>query len=228
MSGQGEKGTLYNPGPGGMYSLIFWILRLAVIALVCFVVVKNIEPYSIWSQNWFGDMEPAWVQWVPGAGFVATMAYRFTGIVIWIILQIFECIPIFLLGNRFGLGVLISSYEQQAEQQRKIESYPSDDAVLKFLKKKYNRLGLKSLDFFRMAVPFAYIVDILLVTTIFPPIRDGYTLGQVTSAWDFSGVAWGNLVSIAVTVFAFEVAVMVWLRTSEMLFLIRRGIANNG
>ena len=224
----GEKGTLFNPGPGGAYAALFWILSLALVCLLIAVIIKNIEPYSVWSMAWFGDRQPEWTQWIPGAQWVATAAYRFVGIVLWALLQILECIPLFLLGTRFGLGTLIASYQQQAEQTEKVEAYPTDDAVLAFLKKKYNSLGLKALDFFRMAAPFAYVVDLLTVWQIFPPLKAGYTWGQVVAGWNFGGVAWGNVVSILVTVLAFEAVVIVWLRTSEMLFLIRRGIRSHG
>jgi|GEM_PF-3482035 len=224
----GEKGTLFNPGPGGGYTILFWVLRLALICLLIAVILRNIEPYSVWSMAWFGEREPAWVQWVPGAAWLSTAAYRFTGIVLWALFQALECIPLFLLGTRFGLGTLIASYEQQAAQTAKVETYPTDDAVLAFLKKKYNAMGLAALDFFRMAAPFAYLVDFLLVWQIFPPLREGYTWSQIMAGWNFGGVAWGNVVSIVVTVLAFEVVVIVWLRTSEMLFLIRRGIRSNG
>jgi hypothetical protein len=228
MSNQyGGKGTLYNPGPGGGYALIFWVLRLALLCLLVAVIIRNIEPYSIWSMAWFGERQPAWIGWVPGASWLATAAYRFTGIVLWALLQTLETIPIFLLGTRFGLGTLIASYQQQAEQQSKIETYPTDDAVLVFLKRKYNGMGLKALDFFRMAAPFAYVIDFVLVWQIFPPLKEGYTWGQIVAGWNFGGVAWGNVVSIVVTVLAFEAVVVVWLRTSEMLFLIRRGIRSN-
>ena len=224
----GETGTLYNPGPGGAYAFLFWFLRLALVCLLIAVILRNIEPYSVWSMQWFGDRQPAWVQWIPGAEWVSTVAYRFTGIVLWALFQTLECIPLFLLGTRFGLGTLIASYQQQTEQHQKVEAYPTDDAVLAFLKRKYNSLGLKALDFFRMAAPFAYLVDFLLVWQIFPPLKEGYTWNQIMAGWNFGGVSWGNVVSIVVTVLAFEAVVIVWLRTSEMLFLIRRGIRTNG
>lgn len=224
----GNEGTLYNPSPTWGYSLLFWLLRLGLGCLLIAVILKNIEPYSVWSMAWFGDREAAWVAWIPGAAALSAMAYRFTGIVMWAIFQILECIPLFLLGTRFGLGTLIASYEQQAQQQEKIAAYPTDDAVLKFLKKKYNSMGLKALDFFRMMAPLAYLIDFLLVWQIFPPLREGYTWSQIIAGWNFGGLAWGNLVSIVVTVLAFEVVVIFWLRTSEMLFLIKRGIRSNG
>lgn len=224
----GEKGTIYNPEKGWSYSLIFWILRLGLICLLIAVVLKNIEPYSVWSMAWFGEREAAWLQWIPGATAISTIAYRFTGIVMWSIFQILECIPLFLLGTRFGLGTLIASYEQQSQQQAKVAAYPTDDAVLKLLKRKYNSMGLKALDFFRMMAPIAYLIDFLLVWQIFPPLKEGYTWGQIIAGWNFGGISLGNIVSIVVTVLAFEVVVIFWLRTSEMLFLIKRGIRSNG
>lgn len=223
----GDSQTLYNPGRGGTYAALFWFLRLVLLVVLAGVIFRNIEPYAVWSQQWFGADQSGWWTLIPGATWVADKLYRGLGIVLWALFQILEITPLLILGTRFGLGALISAYTQQDEVRQKIEQYPTDDAVLKFLKAKYNGMGLKAVDFFRMAAPFAYLVDLVVVWQIFPPLKDGYTWEQIVTGWNFGGVSWGNVVSIVVTVLAFEAVVLVWMRTSEMLFLIRRGIATN-
>lgn len=222
----GEQQTLYNPSQGGSYQFLFWFLRLMLLLVLIGVVFRNIEPYAQWSQQWFGSDLQGWWTMIPGATWMADKIFRFLGIVLWALFQTLETIPLLLLGTRFGLGVLIASYQQQDAQKRRIDTYPTDDAVLVFLKKKYNALGLRALDFFRMASPFAYCVDLIVCWQIFPPLKDGYTWSQVILGWNFGGISWGNVISLVVTLLAFEMVVLVWLRTSEMLFLIRRGIKN--
>ena len=223
----GDEQTLYNPGNGGKYQFLFWFLRLTLLLVLLGVIFRNIEPYAQWSQQWFGSDLEGWWTLIPGATWLADKIFRFLGIVLWALFQTLETIPLFLLGTRFGLGVLIASYEQQDQQQRKIEQYPTDDAVLTFLKKKYNAMGLRALDFFRMAAPFAYVVDLIVCWQIFPPLKDGYTWAQVVMGWNWGGIAWGNVVSLVVTLLAFEMVVLCWMRTSEMIFMIRRGIKSN-
>lgn len=222
----GDKQTLYNPNGGGGYHFLFWFLRLVLILFLIGVIFKNIEPYAQWSQEWFGAQEAGWWVAIPGAAWLADKLYRFLGVVMWALFQTLEVTPLLLLGTRYGLGALISAYTQQSEVQRKLDHYPTDDAVLTFLKKKYNSLGLGAVDFFRMAAPFAYVVDLLVVWQVFPPLKEGYTWQQVITAWNFGGVSWGNVASIIITVLAFEAVVIAWMRTSEILFLIRRGLRN--
>lgn len=223
----GDEQTLYNPGRGGTYATLFWFLRLVLLFVLAGVIVRNIEPYAVWSQAWLGARQAGWWAMIPGATWLADKLYRGLGIALWALFQVLEVTPLLILGTRFGLGALIAAYSQQDTVRQKIQTYPTDDAVLTFLKKKYNNMGLKAVDFFRMAAPFAYLIDLIVVWQIFPPLKDGYTWQQVVTGWNFGGVSWGNVVSIIVTVLAFEAVVLVWMRTSEMLFLIRRGIANN-
>lgn len=222
----GDDQTLYNPKGGGGYHFLFWFLRLILILFLAGVIFKNIEPYAQWSQEWFGAQQAGWWVVIPGAAWLADKLYRFLGVIMWALFQTLEVTPLLLLGTRFGLGALISAYSQQTEVKRKIETYPTDDAVLKFLKRKYNALGLGAVDFFRMMAPFAYVVDLLVVWQIFPPLKEGYTWNQVITAWNFGGVSWQNVASIVITVLAFEAVVICWMRTSEILFLIRRGLRN--
>jgi hypothetical protein len=222
----GEAQSLYHPSGGGGHAALFWFFRMALLFLLLVVIIRNIEPYAQWSSAWLGDITSGWWLAIPGVDWFLDKLFRFCGVILWMVFQTLECVPLLLLGTRFGLGTLIEAYSQQASQQKKIETYPTDDAVLKFLKAKYNSMGLQALDFFRMAQPFAYAVDLVVCWQVFPPLKDGYTWQQVITGWNFGGISWGNVASLVITLLAFELVVIAWMRTSEMLFLIRRGIRN--
>jgi hypothetical protein len=228
---EGKKGSVPSDAsyshPRGGFGMIAlaWLLKGLLLMGLFYVIASNIEPYSVWAMQYLDKAVNGWVSRLPGIGALLDMTAKFAGLIIWGIVQIGEVLPSMLLGSAFGLEILISAFsQQQAEGPAKMSVSASDDELMKFLKRKFNGLNMAPINFWRRIQPIAYIVDLIILWQVFPPLKDGYSFQEILFTANMGGVAWGNVVQMIITMFAFEAVVWGWIRLDETIYLIRRGL----
>jgi hypothetical protein len=216
------------PRGGGWMIALAWLLKGLLLMGLFYVVASNIEPYSVWSMQYLEKAVNGWVSQLPGIGWLLNITAKFAGLIIWGIVQIGEILPSLLLGSAFGLEILISAFAQDAAENgsktAQMEIKASDDELMRFLKGRFNAINMAPINFWRRIQPIAYVVDLVILWQVFPPLKEGYSAQEILLTANVGGVDFGNVVQMIITMFACEAVVWGWIRLDETIYLIRRGL----
>ncbi len=214
--------------PSGAHAVIAlsWVLKGLLLMSLFYVIASNIEPYSIWVAGYLEQALTGWVRTIPFFGTFLNAAAKFAGIIIWAVVQIFEVFPSLLLGSVLGLEILISAFTQHQKENgpAQMPINPGDDPMMRFLKSRFNKINLAPVNFWRRVQPIAYIVDLVILVQVFPPLKDGYGWQEILMTMNFGGLDWGNVIQAIITMFALEGVIYIWTRLDQTIYLIRRGL----
>jgi hypothetical protein len=100
----GEPQSLYHPSGGGGHAALFWFFRMALLFLLLVVIIRNIEPYAQWSSAWLGDITSGWWLPIPGLDWLLDKLFRFCGVILWMVFQTLECVPLLTAGDSLWPG----------------------------------------------------------------------------------------------------------------------------
>lgn len=219
------EGNYKKPRGGIITILLFWALKGLLLCGLFFVIASNIEPYSVWAMGYLSTPVTGMVSRLPLIGPLLKATYSFAGLVIWMIVQLGEVMPSLLLGSVFGLRILISAVSQeQRTGAAKMAIAPSDDELMKFLKKQFNKVNLAPINTWRRIQPIAYIIDLVILLQVFPPLKDGYSYNEILLTANFGGLDFGNVIQMLITMFAVEFVIWAWQFIDRNIYLIRRGL----
>jgi hypothetical protein len=133
--------------------------------------------------------------------------------------------PSLLLGSPLGLKILISAVAQESKEgAAQIAIEASDDDLMRFLKNRFNKINIAPINTWRRIQPISYVIDLIILLQVFPPLKDGYGYQEILMTVNFAGVDWGNVVQMLITMFALEGVIWAWQFIDRNIYLIRRGL----
>lgn len=145
------------------------------------------------------------------------------GAIIWALIQTAEVYPVLLRHDR----KLMRLMALEAESAEQLEVRDTDDPALARLKDWYNQFPLLSLRSANRASLFAYLVDLAICLSVYPPVDGGF--GKLlfilfTGQWGL--ISWANVALIIVMLFCFETMVRAVLFLGIQYYWIRRAHSN--
>jgi len=208
------------------------LLGWAVTVAIAIFAYLNIAPYEqaileLFSSNQASGLAD-FLLGVPVIGVMVRGAIGLlawlSGAVLWFVLQTLELLPVLLFNNRRALKGVI----QQSAGNDVLQISPNDDPALANLKKAYNRLPYRIVRQFRNYSLCAYVVDLCICLTVYPPVDGGFAQAiLILTTGAFRLVNWGNVGMLLVTLFAVEVLVSIAFMVSDLRDTLARGEAHD-
>lgn len=201
--------------------LLYW-LAIAVAVVIAF---WNMMPYT--RAAFYALIEVFGVQGADPLNMFANRALGMIslvmGAIIWALIQTAEVYPVLLRHDR----KLMRLMALEAESAEQLEVRDTDDPALARLKDWYNQFPLLSLRSANRASLFAYIVDLAICLSVYPPVDGGF--GKLlfilfTGQWGL--ISWANVALIVVMLFCFETMVRAVLFLGMQYYWIRRAHSN--
>lgn len=207
-------------------------LGWAVAAAIVLFAYLNIAPYEQAVRILFSSSEvsglAAFILNLPGIGLMVSGALNLlswlAGAVLWFVLQTLELLPVLLFNNRRALKGVI----KQSTGDDTFKISPNDDPALANLKRVYNRLPYRIVRQFRQFALFAYVVDLCICLTVYPPVDGGISkMMLIITTGAFQLINWGNVLMLLVTLFAVEVLVTIAFMVADLRATLAKGEVND-
>lgn len=191
------------------------VLYVLLILGVFFVCLWNIFPYELavrFVASRFLDsgilgfvLALPVIGWI--LGFIGNAIYWIVGAIVWGVIQLIELLPLVMTSNP---GYVRSVLREQEAHER-IRPREDDPGPVRYLKKFYNHLPMRFLSTARRLRGWVYVLDMLIVMMVYPPVREG-GVGRfffLLSTGQWSQFDWANIVLMFVTLLAVEAIVKV-------------------
>lgn len=236
--GHSRRETTWEaPNPGSepratMSPRVLKYLGWAVWVAIAIFAYLNIAPYEKAIRMVFGSNQlsglAAFVMGLPGIGVAINGALSLlswlAGAVLWFILQTLELLPVLLFNNRNALKGVIRATTNTGT----IAINPNDDPALASLKRAYNKLPYRIVRQFRNYALCAYVVDLCICLTVYPPVDGGLNQAMlIVTTGAFQLVNWGNVLMLVVTLFAVEILVSIAFMVNDLRITLGRGAAHD-
>lgn len=157
------------------------------------VATLNIQPYRMALMKGLGSMAPGILTWPS----VRVFCFLF-GTIIFLGIQACEILPGLIQQSRAAVLTILDDIENQPD---KVESKDDDSPLVKRLKEKLNNVPERLIKLLFRLKSWVYAVDGVICWIVFPPVKAGVTIGTFNV---FRDLAWGNVLLIALTLFACE------------------------
>jgi uncharacterized membrane protein len=194
------------------YIIILYILLIIGVFFVC---LWNIFPYELavrFVSSKFLDsgivrlvLSLPLIGWL--LGIVGNSIYWIVGTSVWGAIQLIELLPLVMTSN----PGYVRSVLQEQEATEQIRPNQDDPGLVRYLKKFYNQLPLRFLATARRLRGWVYVIDMLIVMMVYPPVKEGGVARFIflLSTGQWGQFDWGNIVLMFVTLFAVEAVVKV-------------------
>ena len=207
--------------------VIYWIAVL--VALCC--AYANIRPYQIAVGHFFGGaLSKALVKVLANMPIINGIALIFgksitwlVGALVWLLLQSVETFPIILQRDRAFMRTLINA----SEAHQKFEVKENDDPTLSALKRWYNIFPTVTLARARNAALFCYVIDFLVVSSVYPPAKNFGTAVFYIMSGQFSRLNWTNIFYLLITLFAVELLIRFLFWLGEIAYFMKNAHKTN-
>ncbi|MGF1514243.1 MAG: hypothetical protein ACFB5Z_11185 [Elainellaceae cyanobacterium] len=205
----------------GTKNLPVFLLKFGLLVGAGFCIWLNIQPYvGVAEMLLEGTVESRALDLLLSlpliGGLVAKLGdfvITLVGVSIWAIFQILELMPTFLMGTRPMIRRVIDGFES-------VELLHIDANDLPFvaeLKDKHNQMPFEWIRTSLLLATLAYIVDLVVCFSWFPPIKGGIErLGVVLAAPSPSDFDLRNVIFALVTLLAVEAIVWCWMWLGNM------------
>lgn len=194
--------------------------------LLTAVAVLNAQPYLKVAKDLFSEVEVIpgieVINAIPLAGpivsLIGLMLPTVLGVITWSVLQLLQCIPLFMSDPE----ILLKRIES-ARQWSEVNLGTSRSDWLNDLIKRFSNFPSDLQERLINSASIAYLIDLVIACWHYPPLKTSITsvgqateyLGQLlTGEFQFALVDWGACFKICVMLFAFEgiIAIAVFIR----------------
>lgn len=207
--------------------------KWSFVALLASVAVLNAQPYMEISQSLMAEVATVPIvdllYSVPLLGelikLTGVVLPSLLGVLVWAILQLMQCIPLFLNDPEMLRRQLIAAQRWSSTHNIKGGS----DWVTTLVQRLANFPKMLQ-DRLIMVATVAYLVDLLIGVLKFPPltvpvasVAEGfdYLWAMFAGTFDFALLDWGNIIKLAIMLFAFEgfIAIALFIRQLGMMLI---------
>lgn len=208
-SPSGNTSSSRSGGGKGKVPFPLRILHFAITLVIGAFIFANIKPYEIIAAKFLAGLDyPALAQILystPIIGglikFVANFFSFGLGTAMWAIFQILEILPLIL----FGHGRFLNNQVARHGKAAKYAISGNDGWETKAAKMLGNSLSTEVMRFLVLMAIGVYVVDFLLILTVYPPVQGGF--GDFlyivqTSQWE--KINWVNFMTSIAVLFAVE------------------------
>ncbi|MBW4419829.1 MAG: hypothetical protein KME13_11440 [Myxacorys californica WJT36-NPBG1] len=226
---QPSPGSDYYGHSEGKATIQIFLKGLYVLAICAglYFAYLNINPYvqivrGLLAQTDLGGFGQ-FIARIPLVGAVAgalgeSSTWIF-GFVLWGLLQAIELFPLVVGKDKALMRTALEAHDTS----HKFRVNEKDDPVAASLKVAYNKLPLgilRNMGKFRIA---AYIIDLIICFTVYPPCDGGFLKFLLyLSTGAFSRLNWSNIVLSVVTLFAVEIIVELLFGIGALIFYYRK------
>lgn len=159
------------------------------------------------------------------AALLGSAMHWLIGLILWGIIQTIEVFPILLKRDRAFMKTIIN----ENNQAEKFKVDAKDDPALAALKIWYNRFPTLTMSNARNLALFTYAIDFLICTIIYPPCKGGFgQLMFILVSGQWTGLDWGNIALLMITLFAIEIIINLLFWFSETMYFMRIAHTRNG
>lgn len=207
-------------GKSAKFNLLLFVVRLTrmmILVMMLWLMRLNVEPYIAITGQISGDITSSFLpglapvgaalagiwNWFVGVpllgnvlsfiagllGVIPTLLTTLAGIALWCIIQSCEMLIWLVTGDPDAVKALIAAEEKLAANQMAVKD--GDAEAIVWLKERFNALGLSQIFHLKRLSIVAYLIDVWLVVTFYPPVQ--------------VGEGWTNILTTAAIVIGFEV-----------------------
>ncbi len=185
------------------------VLQFAITLIIGAFVFANIKPYEVIASNFLSGLEyPVLGQilfstpLIGGLFRIIAKTFSFTlGTALWAVFQILELLPLLLFGHERFLDTQISKDRNHAKYQVNND----DNWEVKVAKKLANSLSTELMRFLLCLAIGAYIIDFLLITTVYPPVEGNFgDFVYILQTSQYHKINWVNFQTSVAVLFAVE------------------------
>jgi len=200
-----------------LYSLLF--------VLFSYFCLLNISPYQIGIEKLSTPIKGYMGGGIfPVPGWMASSVSFGVATLLWGCIQLIELLPLLIKEDHRFLEVLIRT----SSTSSRFDISNGDDPVLVGLKKVYNRIPLRLIrNLYRMQV-FTYVVDFLVVVTVYPPSTTFSAFIRSLIFGQFEQINWLNLALSGVTLFSVEILVLGLIYSHRLNWLFKLSRTGGG
>ncbi|MBD1925772.1 hypothetical protein H6F74_05675 [Trichocoleus sp. FACHB-90] len=144
------------------------------------------------------------------AAMIGSILHWFIGVILWMIIQTVEVLPIVLRRDRAFMRTLIT----HSDSSEKFDITEDDEPTLAALKAWYNQFPSLTIARARTAALFVYAIDFCICLLVYPPAPGGFrNFVFLMSTGQYGRLDWQNIVMLLLTLFAIEgiVRLLFWL-----------------
>lgn len=210
-----------SPRRGITPQAIIKFTKVLLLIVAVWFAVLNIQPYIRLVELLVesgGGSGLQWLQAIPLVGWaiakVIGLLSSFIAVLMWAAIQILELLPRILRKDMGSILALV----QGLQQVQWLHIADQDHPFIAHLKNQHNHMPIRAIQKASVISSIVYLFDFVLCCVAYPPIRGGFeSLGLFLQAPTFSDIDVGNLLMVAVVLFAVEVIYLGYNWLSNLL-----------